>query len=181
MKDRKGFTLPLGGSTRYFLSIYFMTRPKEALLGSEQRSAQRLEYPHLHTPRGSSSHSSCPYSRAGLISRTQLSVVIIHRVSNFTVSSLSNGNTPNPIQESHSSAGQQGGGGGAREPEWLQASTFLWPPTGRALGPAGPLYPSATSLSHGSMFLNYSRDMAGNLGHGCSIKGPENLGTVRAL
>lgn len=54
-------------------------------------------------------------------------------------------------------------------------------PTGRALGPAGSLYPTATSLSHGSMFLNHSRDVTGNLGHGCSIRGPDNLGSMRVL
>lgn len=28
------------------------------------------------------------------------------------------------------------------------------------------------------MFLNHSKDVAENLGHGCSIRGPDDMGTM---
>lgn len=61
-------------------------------------------------------------------------------------------------------------GEGAGDTSGFRLALSSRSPTGRALGPAGSLYPSATSLSHGSMSLKHSRDVAGNLGHGCSIR-----------
>lgn len=58
----------------------------------------------------------------------------------------------------------------------LRLASSSWPPSGRVLGLAGFLNPSATPLSHGFMLLNRSRDVSGSLGHNCGIRGLDDMG-----